>query len=80
MLPILIVHLYSLIFLMTMETNNVIKYNKAEFPKLSSYNARLQTYLDLEWPIGLAQVPEVLAKSGFFILVKVIRFAVSNVV
>ena len=53
---------------MTMETNNVIKYHKAEFPKLSSYNARLQTYLDLEWPIGLAQVPEVLAQAGFFYL------------
>ena len=52
---------------MTMETNNVTKYNKAEFHKLSSYNARLQTYLDLGWPIGLAQVPEVLAKTGFYL-------------
>ena len=53
---------------MTMETKDVIKYNKAKCHGLSPYNARLQTYRDLEWPIGLAQTPEVLATAGLFYL------------
>ena len=51
-----------------METNNVIIYNKAKFLGLSAYNESLQTYLDLEWPIGLAQTPEVLSKAGLYYL------------
>lgn len=46
-------------------TNNVIKYHKAKYPRFASYNERMQSYLDLGWPIALAQKPEAMAEAGF---------------
>lgn len=45
--------------------DNVIKYTKAKYPSFVSYNERLRTYIDGEWPIGLAQRPEPMAEAGF---------------
>lgn len=48
------------------DTNNVIKYNKAIYPRFELYNKRVQTFLELHWPVGLAQKPEALAEAGFY--------------
>ena len=39
-------------------TNNVKKYRKAKYPRFAPYNERMQSYLDLGWPIALVRKPK----------------------
>ena len=53
---------------MAKEINNVISHNEVTHPKLSSYNERLQAYINLGCPIDLQQKPEKMAEAGFYYL------------